>query len=119
LYDREVPPIKGRQRFDPKTLGSGHDGRVDRPEREIAVLPDEFANAQPVTGVYGLDGERPARDIADKPHLGLRADASREQICDLGDCQDGDDQRSRMRLQQLKACAVMSVVGIDVRVEGP
>jgi hypothetical protein len=69
--------------------------------------------------VYRLNGERAACDIAEETHLSLRADASRNQICDLGDCQDRDDQRSRMSLQELKACAVMSVVGIDVRVEGP
>jgi hypothetical protein len=119
LYDCEVPAIERRKRRDPKTLGCSDDGGVDGSKRQVAVLPDELADAQPVAGVYGLEGECAARDIANEPDLSLRADAARKQIRDLRDRQDGDDQRPRMRLEQLTTRVMMSVVGVDVSVERP
>jgi hypothetical protein len=117
LHDCEVPPIERRQRRNPEALGRSHDRGVDRPQRQVAVPPNELADAQPVAGAHGLHRERAAGDVAEKPDFRLRTDAGRQQIRDLGDRQDGDDQRPRMRLEQLTTGVVMAVVGIDVSVE--
>jgi hypothetical protein len=118
-YDCEVPAIERRKPRDPKALGCSDDGGVHRSKRQVAVLPDELADAQPVARMYGLDGKRAARDIANEPDLSLLADAARKQVRDLRDRQGGHDQRPRMRLEQLTTRVVMSVVGVDVSVERP
>jgi hypothetical protein len=117
LHDCEVPTIERRHRQNPEALGRSHDRGVDRSQGQIAVLPDELADSQPVAGAHRLYREGAPGDIAEKPDFRVRTDASRQQIRDLGDRQDGDDQRARMRLEEPTTGVVMAVVGIDVSVE--
>jgi hypothetical protein len=112
-----VPTIERRQRRNPEALGRSHDRGVDRSQGQVAVLPDELADSQPIAGAHRLYREGAAGDIAEKPDFRLRTDASRQQIRDLGDRQDRDDERARMRLEQPTTGVVMAVVGIDVSVE--
>lgn len=58
-----------------------------------------------------------AGEIAEEANLSLPAQSGLDQVGDLGDDEHGDDERSRMRLQQLQAGGVVGVVGIDVGVE--
>jgi len=117
LHDCEVPTVERRQCRNPEALGRSHDRGVDRSQGQVAVLPDELADSQPVAGAHRLHRERAAGDIAEKPDFRLRTDASRQQIRNLSDRQDGDDQRAWMRLEQPTTRVVMAVVGIDVSVE--
>jgi hypothetical protein len=64
-----------------------------------------------------LDGKSTARQIADETQLGLGPQPARQEIDDLGDRQNGNDQRARVRLEQLTAGLVVPVVGVDVRIE--
>lgn len=67
----------------------------------------------------GLEDEDPRGEVGDESRLGLPADPRPEQVRDLGDDERRDDQRAGVRLEQLEACGVVRVVGIDVRVQRP
>jgi hypothetical protein len=116
-YDREVPPVDRRDFGDTETLGRGDDRRVDRAKRQVAIARDQLGDTDPVRCRHRLDLEGAGREIAEEADLGLGAEARRQQVDDLGDDQRWDDQRAGMGLQQLERRLMMSVVGVDVRVE--
>lgn len=102
-----------------KPLGHGDHGSVDCAQRQIAVLGYELSDADRVLCVQWLDEEVAGGQVAKEADLGLPSKAGPDQIGDLGDDQRGEDERSRMGLEQLQAGSVMSVIGIDVGVKGP
>lgn len=117
--DAEVPTIDRRDLRDLQALCRRDDGGVHRPERKVAVAPDQLGDAQPVRRGHGLDGERPARKVPEKADLRDRAEPSGQEVGDLGDDQGGDEQRTGMGLEQLEARGVVRVVSVDVGVQRP
>jgi hypothetical protein len=98
--------------------GCDHRG-VGRSEREIAIGRNEFSYSHPVTGRNRLRKEVARSEIAEKSHFRVRAETGPEEIRDLGDDQCRHDERSGVRLQQFKTGGMMTVITIDVGVEGP
>lgn len=99
-------------------LGRGDYRGIDGAERQIVVLGDELGDANWVFGVKWLDREATVGKVAEESNLGLPAQASSDQIGDLGDDEGGDDEWAGIGFQQLEAGGVMGVVGVDVGVEG-
>jgi hypothetical protein len=84
------------------------------------VVPrDQLCDSQDVLGVDRLQAHLAGREVAEESSLGLPAETTRDQVCDLGDDEGRDYQGPGMSLQQLKARLVMSVVAVYVGVEWP
>jgi hypothetical protein len=113
-----VASVEGGQLALAQSLCGGHDGGVDRPEGEVAVRAGEFGDSDPV-GCHDPFGQQvPGREIAQEPNLRIGTEPRAEEIDDLGDDENRNDQRARMRLEEIEALLVMPVVAIDVGVEG-
>ena len=109
--------IQRRQLVLAESFGGGHDGGVDRPERQIAVGPGQFGDPDPVGCQYGFGQEVPGRQVPEEPDLGFDAEPGAEEVDDLGDHENGNDQGSGMLLEELETFGVMPVVPIDVGIE--
>lgn len=81
------------------------------------VLRDEFGDSYEVTGVNWLEGEVARREVAKESGFCLPSQAACDQIGHLGQNQRRNDQRTRVGLQQLETCRVMSVVPVDVGIQ--
>jgi len=115
----EVPAVDGCNLSYAQSLGRGHDGCVDGAERQVAVPSDEFSDAHPISGSHRLDAEGAVCQVAEEAHFGFRTETGTEQVGHLGDDQRGDDQRPRMRFEELQRWRVVGIVGVDVRIQRP
>ena len=70
--DREVPPVESGQVWHSEALSGRHQRGIHRPQGQLAVLPDQLGDPQPVTGGHHFHKERPGSQIADETHLSLR-----------------------------------------------
>lgn len=68
--------------------------------------------------MQGLDDEVAGGKVAEEANLRLPSQPGADQMDDLGDDERGEDERPWMGLEQLQAGGVMSVVGVDVGVQG-
>lgn len=116
-HDGEVLTIERRDAAFIKPLRGGHHGCVNGAKGQIAVASDEFRNPQPVGRSDGFDGELACGEVCQETHLRLVAKTGTEQVDDLGDNERRNDQRSRMRLKQLKAGLVVPVIGVHIGVQ--
>jgi hypothetical protein len=114
-----VAPVKGGQLAHAHPFRGGHDRGLDRAEGKVPVGAGELGDPDPVRGQNRFGQQVSRREIAEKANLGLDPEPGAEQVDDLGDDQDGNDQRSRMTLEDLEAFLVMPVVAIDVGIKGP
>lgn len=114
-----MPAINGRDRRDIEPLGGGDNGRVHRPKREIPIAPHELGDPKPIARLHRLHEERTGREVPKEPHLGLGAKPRRDEVGDLRDHQGWHDERAGMVLEQLAAGVVVTVIGVQVGVEGP
>lgn len=92
--DGEVPPIKGGDLCDPKSLRCSHDRCVDCSQCEVAVLGNELGDPEPVTGVDRLDGKVTGREIAKKTNLRSNTQAGADQVHNLCDHKNRHHQRT-------------------------
>ena len=115
--DREVTAVDGCDLGDPQALGRGDDRRIDRAQWQVAVARDELGDPEPVRGRDGFNGECATRDVAEEADLGFGAEASREQVDDLGDDQGWHDQWAGMSLEQVEGRRVLGVVGVDIGIQ--
>jgi hypothetical protein len=115
--DGEVLTIERRDAAFIKPLRGGNHGCVNGAERQITIASDEFRNPQPVGRSDGFDGEFACGEVCQETHLRLETNPGAEQVNDLGDNERRDDQRARMRLEQLKAGLVVPVVSVHIRVQ--
>src|ERR1700677_4876405 len=80
-------------------------------------------NARPALRFAGCPWSRQAhlagREVAEESSLGLPAEATCDQVYDLGNDEGRDDQGAGMSLQQLEARLVMSVVAVHIGVKWP
>jgi hypothetical protein len=112
-----VPAVGGGDLCDAQALRRGDDGGVDGAEREVVVTGDELGDPERIGGVDRLERQAARGEIAEETDLGVPAEAGGDQVGDLGDDQGGDDERSRMGLEQCEAYGVVVVVSVDVGVE--
>lgn len=117
--DREVASVERGDLGDSQALGGDDDRGVDRAQRQVAVSPDELRDAKPVGGCGGLDQQFARIDIAEEPHLVLRARARPQQLDRLGHHEVGYHQGPGMTLEQLEAGMVRGLPAIDVGDERP
>jgi hypothetical protein len=94
----EVGAVNGGDLSDVQAFRSGHYRRVDRPEREILVFPDQMGHARPV-----LDGDRfnledACHYVVKKALFGLVAQLLPYEVGRLSDGKRRDDQWSWMLL---------------------
>ena len=82
--DREGTVVDSCDLGDPQALGRGDDRRIDRAQWQVAVARDELGDPEPVRGQDGFNGECSTCDVAEETDLGFCAEASREQVNDLG-----------------------------------
>ena len=116
-YDGEVAPVDSRDLGDAQAFSRGDDRRVHGAQWQVAVARDQLGDPQPVRDRHRLNGERASGEVAEEADLGLCAQASREEIGDLGDDQGRDDERAGVGLEQFECGSVVSVIGVDVGVE--
>ena len=64
-------------------------------------MPNQAGHTQPVAGEDGLDDERTGREISQEADFGLGTESRCKEIRDLGDRQERDYERPRVRFQQL------------------
>jgi hypothetical protein len=114
-----VAPIEGEELTLPEPLSGSDDGGVDRSERQVPVGAGEFRDPDPVGCENRFGDEIPGREVTEKADLGIWAEPRPEQIHDLGDDEDGNNERTLMRLEDLKALLVMPVVTVDVGIQRP
>lgn len=117
-HDAEMAAVNGRDLGYIEPLRRGDDRRVNGSEGKIVVDGDELGDPDWILGIDRLENEVSAREIAQEAHLGLPAQAAADQIGDLGDDEGRDYQRTGVGLQQLQAGGMMSVLSVDVGVEG-
>lgn len=116
-YDGEVASVDSCDLGDADAFSRGHDRRIHRAQRQVAVARDQLRNPYPVRDCHRLNRECATGEVAEEADLGLRAEAGREQIDDLGDDQRRNDERAGVGLKQFECGSVVSVVGVDVGVQ--
>lgn len=67
------------------------DRRVNRSQRKVMVLRDQFSHAEQIWRSDRLNGEAPGREIAEKAHFGPPAESRRKEVCDLSQDQRGNE----------------------------
>lgn len=67
----------------------------------------------------GFEREVPSGEVAQEADLRLPAEASREEIGDLGDHEARDKEGAGVALEQLEASRVVGIVAVDIRVQRP
>lgn len=92
-----MAPIQRRDVLDGQSLGGRHDGRVDRAERKVTVLPNQLCDTQPVRRRYRLCREGSGRQVPEEPDFSLGPKTRLDQVRNLRDDQDRHHQRPRMR----------------------
>ncbi len=116
--DAEVAAVEGRDFGGVEPLCCRDHRGVDGAERQVSVLGDELRDADGVAGMQRLDREAAAGEVAEEANLGLPVQARPDQIGDLRNDEGGEDEGAWVRFEQLQAGGVVSVVGVDVGVEG-
>ena len=115
--DTEMPTVERRQGAHAEALCQRDDGCVNCPQWEIAVLPYELGDSEPITGRHRLDRQRPTRQVAEEADLGFGPESCREQVRDFGDGQNGNEERPGMRLEECPASRMVTIVSVNVGVE--
>ncbi len=92
--DGEVTAVERRQSLDTEPLAGGHDRGVENAERQVTVLLEQIDDACPIEGLDRLDQNLAVTQGAGKRLLRRRADATTEEVGDLGDDERRDDQRA-------------------------
>jgi len=113
--DAEIASIERRDGRDSKALRGRDDGCIHRSERKVSIASDELGDSKPVVIVDRNRDERPAGEIGEEPHLGVRAEPGSDEMCDLRDHQDWHRERARVTLQQADALVVVRIIRVDVR----
>lgn len=83
------------------------------------VASNQLCDSQSVIAFDRLEAHLAGCEVAEESSLGLPAEATRNQVCDLGDDEGRDDQGPGMSLQQLEARLVVSVVAVHISVKWP
>ena len=117
--DGEVTPIEGQEFTLPEPLSGSDNGGVDRSEWEVSVGASELRNPDPVGCENRFCDEIPGRQVTEKADLRIWAQPRPEQVHDLGDDEDRNNERALMRLEDLEALLMMTVVTVDVRIQRP
>jgi hypothetical protein len=115
----EVPSIQCRDDFESQPFGERYDGGIDGPEGEIAISGYEFRDPYPIARENRSRDEVSRGEIAKESYFRLPAEASLDEIGDLGDDELRHEQRPRMGFEELQACFVVGVVLVNVRVKRP
>ena len=105
--------------MDLQPFGGCDDRRIDRPERKIAVLGDQLGDAKPVRRRHWFGDEVAGRDVTKEADFGIHAEASAQQVGHLGDHEFRDQEGTCVRLEELQALGMVSIVRVDVGVQGP
>ena len=117
--NREVSSIQRRDDIEAQPFGKRDDGCVHGSQRQIAISGYQFGDPHPVARENRRCDEVSGSKIAEESHFRRPAEASLNEIGDLGDDQLRHEQWSRMRFEQLQACFMVGVVLVDVRVKRP
>jgi hypothetical protein len=80
----EVPKVRGRDLDRGVALRSRNDTGVHGSERQVAVLPDEFGDADPVRRRDGLDEVGAGCEISKQPDLSRRVKPRRRRAGYVG-----------------------------------
>ncbi len=116
-YDSEVAVVECGDLGDLEPFCLRHHRSVDRSERPAPMAPDELGDTKPVPGGDGLANQVASGKVTQETDFGVHPEPAAQQIGHLGHDQDGHDQGTRVRFQELKSFSVVVVVGVDVGVE--
>lgn len=116
--DSEVAMVESCDLFDLSAFCGGNNGCINAAERQVVVAGDELGDPDQIGCVDRLEREAAGGQVAEEPDLGLPAEPCGEQIHDFGDDKTRDAQRTGIRLKELAARRMMSIVSVDVGVEG-
>lgn len=109
--DREVAAIKSRYATLAETLRHGQYRGVDKPEPEIRVSDQQFAEPDVVLGPEVLDDERAAADVLQEAREGVR----RDEMVELDEYGRGNEADAVPRTEQLGAARVVLIVSVEQR----
>jgi hypothetical protein len=65
----------------------------------------------------GFEGEVAGSEVTEQADFRLPSQPSRDQVGHLGQDEGRDDQRAGVGFEQLEACEVVGVVGVDIGVQ--
>lgn len=117
--DAEMAAVQGCDRFDLQPFGGCDERCINRPQRKITVLGDEFGDTQPVPWRNRIRSEVAGGEVSQEANFRFNSDPSLEEVRHLRDHELGNDQRSWMGKQQSQTGFVIPVVLVDVGVQGP
>ena len=115
--DAEMASVERDDGHQPQPLRSGHQRRVDGSQRQVAVLPHELRDSQPVSFVNSLDKEFAGSERSEKANLGPGTKTRLDQIRHLRDHENRDQKWAGRLFEYGHAVFVPPVVGIGDRVE--
>ena len=118
-HNGEMPPVEGCDRGRSEPLCGDDDRSIHGSKRQIAILRDQFRDAEPIAGDDRIGREVARREIAEEANLSFGTQPCLEEVGDLGDHELRNDQRPLVLEQQGKARLVVAVVFVDVGVQGP
>ena len=112
-----MAPVEGSEGRQPKPL-SGCDHRsVNSSQGQVSITPDQLCDTHPIRWFDMFAVERAAGKITQKAYLGLGLQTRADQIRDFSDDEQGNDERSRIGLEQLETGRVVPIVGVHVGVQ--
>lgn len=117
--DAEVAPVEGGNGPRAEPLGSANHRGVDGAQRQIAVDRDELGDPQQVARFDWLENQLTGREVFEQADLSLVPSTPREQVRDLCQAQRGNEEGTRMLVEELNAGAVVSVVCVEIGEERP
>jgi hypothetical protein len=97
--NREVATIQRCNGTDAKSLGKGHHGRIDGPEREVGIPSYELRDPDPIASQYRLGKKVSGSEVTKESHFRSPAQARFDEIDDFRDNELRHDQGTGMRLQ--------------------
>lgn len=106
--------IECRDRRCAESFGRRDDGGVDYPEWEVGVALDELRNPQPVRRMDRIGDQISHDEVTQESKLRVQLQATTDQVCRFGDCEQWDEQRAACLFEQLETTPVRGIVRIDV-----
>lgn len=113
----EVSAIQRRDNADAKSFGEGHHGRVDGPQRQVAILGYELCDPHPIAMENWLDKEATGREISKESHLRFPPQARLEEIDDFRDDELRNEEWTGVRFEKPQTRLVVVVILVDICVQ--
>jgi hypothetical protein len=110
--------VERRDLNDSVPLSGSNNGRIDATERQVVVLGNQLRNPDQIGSMDRLDCDAAGGEVSEEPDFRLPAQSCGEQVYDLSNDKTRDQQGAGIRLEKFQTARMMSIVGVDVGVQG-